>query len=85
MAQLNRLYAATGNAVRASEILDQAIDAFAEVEVAQSRAAVILAALRRGTPDQRERIQPYLDTLDRAAISPKLRDDLAQELGETLS
>jgi hypothetical protein len=46
---------------------------------------VILAALRRGTPDQRERIQPYLDTLDRAAISPKLRDDLAQELGETLS
>jgi DNA-binding SARP family transcriptional activator len=85
MAQLNRLYAATGNAVRASEILDQAIDAFTEVEVAQSRAAVILAALRRGTPDQRERIQPYLDTLDRAAISPKLRDDLAQELGETLS
>jgi tetratricopeptide (TPR) repeat protein len=85
MAQLNKLYADTGNVSRATELLDQAIDAFAEVEVAQSRAAVILAVLRRGTPDQRERIQPYLDTLDRAAISPKLRDDLARELGETLS
>ena len=83
MAQLNKLYADTGNTLRATELLDQAIDAFSEVEAAQSRAAVILAVLKRGTPDQRECVQPYLDTLDRAAITPKLRDDLARELGET--
>ncbi len=85
MAQLNKLYTDTGNASRATELLDQAIAAFAEVEMAQSRAAVILAVLRRGTPDQRKRIQPYLESLDRAAISPKLRDDLARELGEAPS